>query len=58
MNDRKILITGGSSGIGKETAKKLIEEGATVVITGRDDDKLKKVAYETGAIPCWSNYGN
>jgi 3-oxoacyl-[acyl-carrier protein] reductase len=46
-----ILITGGSSGIGKETAKQLIKEGANVVITGRDENKLNQVAKEIGAIP-------
>ena len=46
-----ILLTGGSSGIGKETAKQLINEGAQVVITGRDEKKLNKVAQEIGAIP-------
>ncbi len=51
IKNAHILITGGSSGIGKETAKKLIEKGATVVITGRDSDKLKKVANQIGAIP-------
>lgn len=46
-----VLITGGSSGIGKETAKQFIAKGATVVITGRDETKLKNVATEIGAIP-------
>ena len=46
-----VLITGGSSGIGKETAKQLVEQGAKVLITGRDQDKLEKVAQEIGAIP-------
>ena len=45
-----ILITGGSSGIGKETAKQLIALGAKVLITGRDEEKLTKVAQEIGAI--------
>ncbi len=46
-----ILITGGSSGIGKETARQLIAMGAKVVITGRDAAKLNNVANEIGAIP-------
>ncbi len=47
----KILLTGGSLGIGKETAKQLVERGATVVITGRSKERLEAAAEETGAIP-------
>lgn len=51
IKNSSILITGGSSGIGKETAKQFIQKGATVVITGRDEIKLNQVAAEIGAIP-------
>jgi 3-oxoacyl-[acyl-carrier protein] reductase len=51
LKNKKILITGGSSGIGKATAKDLIEAGATVMITGRGEEKLNEVAKEIGAIP-------
>ncbi|MET0407285.1 MAG: glucose 1-dehydrogenase [Hyphomicrobium sp.] len=43
--DGKIaVITGGSSGIGLATAKRFIEEGAHVVITGRREEELKQAA--------------
>ena len=45
----KILVTGGSSGIGKATALAAIQKGAEVLITGRDAVKLHKVANEIGA---------
>ncbi len=37
---KKVVITGGSSGIGLVTAKLLADEGAQVLITGRTQDKL------------------
>ncbi|NQY68470.1 MAG: SDR family NAD(P)-dependent oxidoreductase [Flavobacteriales bacterium] len=49
LKNKKILVTGGSSGIGKATAKILIENGAIVLITGRDETKLIKVAKQIGA---------
>jgi NAD(P)-dependent dehydrogenase (short-subunit alcohol dehydrogenase family) len=42
------VVTGGSSGIGKETAKRLAEHGASVVLGGRDAVKLRSVAKEIG----------
>jgi len=51
LNNSKILLTGGSLGIGKATAKQLINKGAKVVITGRDKKRIEKTAKEIGAIP-------
>ena len=49
----KVLITGGSSGIGKATAQQLAAQGAVVSITGRDKSKLDRVASEINAIPIY-----
>ncbi|HAS45319.1 MAG TPA: short-chain dehydrogenase [Microscillaceae bacterium] len=49
LKDARVLVTGGSAGIGKATAKLLIEAGAKVLITGRDEIKLQNVAQEMGA---------
>jgi len=45
------LVTGGSSGIGKETARMLRQRGADVVICARDEDRLEEAASEIGAHP-------
>ena len=39
MNDQVVLITGGTSGLGLETAKRLSAAGATVVLTSRTQEK-------------------
>lgn len=44
----KILITGGSRGLGKATAKLLKEAGAEILITGRDKNQIETVTKELG----------
>ena len=46
LRNSNILIFGGSSGIGKAIAEKLISAGATVMITGRNIDKLEDAKKE------------
>lgn len=52
------IVTGGSSGIGKATAAQLIDMGADVVITGRDEEKLERVADEIGALAVNADISN
>ena len=46
LNNKTFIVTGGSSGIGKAIAQKLVGKGASVLITGRDEEKLKAVGIE------------
>ncbi|MEH6949701.1 2,4-dienoyl-CoA reductase [Bacillus sp. JJ634] len=46
MNGKTVIITGGGSGIGKAMAMKFAAEGANVVITGRNPERLKQAKAE------------
>jgi uncharacterized oxidoreductase len=46
LENNTILITGGSSGIGLELSKVLIQKGNKVIICGRSDEKLSKAKSE------------
>lgn len=48
LDGKKIIITGGGRGLGAAMAKKFVEEGASVLITGRNEDTLKKTSEEIG----------
>jgi NAD(P)-dependent dehydrogenase (short-subunit alcohol dehydrogenase family) len=43
LQDKVAVITGASSGIGRQTAEAFGREGAKVVVTGRSEDRLKEV---------------
>jgi 3-oxoacyl-[acyl-carrier protein] reductase len=49
LDDRVSLVTGSTSGIGLETARLLVEEGAQVVVTGRREETVERARAETGA---------
>lgn len=49
LQNKVALITGGTSGIGLETAKTFIQEGAKVIITGRYQSTLDEAVLELGA---------
>lgn len=46
MRDKVIIVTGGSSGMGKAMATRFAEEGANVVITGRSLERLEAAKAE------------
>lgn len=49
LDGKTALVTGGTSGIGLATARRLAAEGAYVFITGRDRARLDKAAASIGA---------
>jgi NADP-dependent 3-hydroxy acid dehydrogenase YdfG len=48
IKDKVIVITGASSGMGAATARKLIGQGAKVVLAARREDQLKAMVAELG----------
>ncbi len=50
LSGKRILITGGTSGIGSAAAVIAVQQGAQVVITGRDESRTKRAASRAGAI--------
>jgi len=49
LNDKTALVTGATGGIGGGIARALHKQGATVAISGRQADKLEKLAAELGS---------
>src|SRR5689334_8540624 len=48
LQGKTALITGGNSGIGFATAKLFLEEGATVIITGRHESAVQEAVKQLG----------
>jgi NAD(P)-dependent dehydrogenase (short-subunit alcohol dehydrogenase family) len=49
LHGQTVLVIGGSSGIGLETARLARAKGAAVILTARDPDRLHRVGLELGA---------
>ncbi len=49
LTGQTVVVIGGSSGIGLETARRARAEGADVIITGRNPDRLERAAVDAGA---------
>src|ERR1041385_5317185 len=45
-----VVVIGGSAGIGFETARRASAEGAKVILTGRNSERLERVASEVNAL--------
>ena len=46
LSGKRVLITGGTRGIGAATAKRFIEEGSRVAVLGRDQVALEEIKKE------------
>jgi NAD(P)-dependent dehydrogenase (short-subunit alcohol dehydrogenase family) len=49
LTGQTVVLIGGSAGIGFETARRAMAEGADVILTGRNPDRLAQAARELGA---------
>ena len=49
LRGQTVVLIGGSAGIGLETARRARAEGAEVILTGRNPDRLERAAAEVGA---------
>jgi meso-butanediol dehydrogenase/(S,S)-butanediol dehydrogenase/diacetyl reductase len=54
MSGKRVVVTGGSSGIGLETARQLVEAGAEVCLVARRGDALKRAVADLGG-SAWSH---
>jgi len=46
MSEGSVIVIGGTSGLGRDVARRYVEKGSHVIITGRDLDRATKVAAE------------
>ncbi len=50
------LVTGATDGIGKQTARELVERGWKVLVHGRTEKKARAAAKEVGGEPVWGDF--
>jgi len=50
LGGKRVLVTGGTSGIGRACVERLVADGAAVVFTGRSESRGEAVAAGTGAV--------
>ena len=50
LNEKVVIVTEGSSGIGRAIAERFAKEGASVIIVGRHEESLKEVAGTNASI--------
>jgi len=55
MNDKIVIITGSSAGLGKQSAFELLKNGATVIFACRDEKKTMSVINECKNLPNLTN---
>ena len=48
LKDKVIIVTGSTTGIGAATARRVVEEGAKVVVHGLEEEDGRKIAEEIG----------
>ena len=58
LRDKVVLVVGGSKGIGYTIAKRAVQEGAKVIVTGRSEHSLKEAVASIGNNASYIEYDN
>jgi NAD(P)-dependent dehydrogenase (short-subunit alcohol dehydrogenase family) len=57
LEGKVAVVTGGASGIGRASARRLAAEGATLIVVDIDGDQVKAAAHEIGGVPVVADVG-